>query len=155
MAWIGGRTPTTSFKKGGGLIFGDRKGGRPDWKNAFHTCTCNSEQVARFSYFSHSWTRFAFLRSCGCVFSEKALKEVPSDTCHKVRRAVKKPYITVDSLLICYRATVSGYAIPCSMARLSSFLPLPSLNECLPLPSFFLPLFSFFLPFPSLSPLCA
>ena len=29
--------------------------------------------------------RFAFLRGCGCVFSEKALKEVPSENCHKVR----------------------------------------------------------------------
>ena len=28
--------------------------------------------------------RFAFLRGCGCVLSEKALKEVPSETCHKV-----------------------------------------------------------------------
>ena len=28
--------------------------------------------------------RFAFLRSCGCVLSERALKEVPSETCHKV-----------------------------------------------------------------------
>lgn len=28
--------------------------------------------------------RFVFLRGCGCVISEKALKEVPSDTCHKV-----------------------------------------------------------------------
>ena len=58
--------------------------------------------------------------------------------------------ITVDSLLICYnRAMVSGYAIPCSMARLSSFLFLLSLNECLHLPSFFMSLF-FFLPPPPL-----
>lgn len=28
--------------------------------------------------------RFAFLRGCGCVLSEKALKEVPSEACHKV-----------------------------------------------------------------------
>lgn len=28
--------------------------------------------------------RFAYLRGCGCVISEKALKEVPSETCHKV-----------------------------------------------------------------------
>lgn len=29
--------------------------------------------------------RFVFLRGCGCVFAEKALKEVPSENCHKVR----------------------------------------------------------------------
>ena len=29
--------------------------------------------------------RFAFLRGCGCVLSERALKEVPSETCHKVK----------------------------------------------------------------------
>ena len=28
--------------------------------------------------------RFAFLRSCGCVFAEKALKEVHSEHCHSV-----------------------------------------------------------------------
>ena len=28
--------------------------------------------------------RFAYLRNCGCVLSEKALKEVPSTNCHKV-----------------------------------------------------------------------
>ena len=28
--------------------------------------------------------RFAFLRSCGCVFAEKALKEVRSENCHLV-----------------------------------------------------------------------
>ena len=28
--------------------------------------------------------RFIYLRACGCVFAEKALKEVPSDNCHKV-----------------------------------------------------------------------
>ena len=28
--------------------------------------------------------RFVYLRMCGCVFAEKALKEVPSDNCHKV-----------------------------------------------------------------------
>lgn len=28
--------------------------------------------------------RFVFLRGCGCVISERGLKEVPSDTCHKV-----------------------------------------------------------------------
>ena len=28
--------------------------------------------------------RFVFFRQCGCVVSEKALKEVPSVICHKV-----------------------------------------------------------------------
>ncbi len=28
--------------------------------------------------------RFVFLRTCGCVFAEKAMKEVPSPNCHKV-----------------------------------------------------------------------
>ena len=34
-----------------------------------------------FTFFSY---RFAFLRGCGCVLSERALKEVPSENCHKV-----------------------------------------------------------------------
>ena len=29
-------------------------------------------------------SRFVYLKGCGCVISEKALKEVPSKTCHKV-----------------------------------------------------------------------
>ena len=33
---------------------------------------------------SHLPYRFTFLRGCGCVLSERALKEVPSETCHKV-----------------------------------------------------------------------
>lgn len=28
--------------------------------------------------------RFAYLRKCGCVISDKALREVSSETCHKV-----------------------------------------------------------------------
>lgn len=27
--------------------------------------------------------RFCFLRNCGCVFSERALKEIKTETCHK------------------------------------------------------------------------
>ena len=30
------------------------------------------------------FSRFVYLKGCGCVISEKALKEVPSKTCHKV-----------------------------------------------------------------------
>lgn len=29
--------------------------------------------------------RFRYLRTCGCVFSERALKEVKTEICHKVR----------------------------------------------------------------------
>ena len=32
--------------------------------------------------------RFVYLKGCGCVISEKALKEVPSKACHKVRMCV-------------------------------------------------------------------
>lgn len=29
--------------------------------------------------------RFYYLQTCGCVFSERALKEVKTEICHKVR----------------------------------------------------------------------
>lgn len=29
--------------------------------------------------------RFCYLQTCGCVFSERALKEVKTEICHKVR----------------------------------------------------------------------
>ncbi len=31
--------------------------------------------------------RFCFIRSCGCVMSERALKEVPAESCHKCGKA--------------------------------------------------------------------
>ena len=33
---------------------------------------------------------FCFIRTCGCAISEKALKEVPSETCHKVRNCQER-----------------------------------------------------------------
>ena len=36
------------------------------------------------NYTIHVQCRFCFLRGCGCVISEKALKEAPSENCHKV-----------------------------------------------------------------------
>lgn len=39
--------------------------------------------------------RFAFLRGCGCVFSEKALKEVPSENCHKCGKPFKAADVVV------------------------------------------------------------
>ena len=32
-----------------------------------------------------SCLRFCYLQTCGCVFSERALKEVKTEICHKVR----------------------------------------------------------------------
>lgn len=29
--------------------------------------------------------RFCYLQTCGCVFSDRALKEIKTDICHKVR----------------------------------------------------------------------
>ena len=43
-------------------------------------------------------SRFAYLRGCGCVISEKALKEVPSETCHKVLLA-HSPYMYCTCLM--------------------------------------------------------
>lgn len=40
--------------------------------------------------------RFCFLWNCGCVISEKAIKEVKSDVCHKCG----KPYIPGDEIVI-------------------------------------------------------
>ena len=40
--------------------------------------------------------RFVFLRTCGCVFSERALKEAPSENCHKCG----KPFSAGDVLVI-------------------------------------------------------
>ena len=40
--------------------------------------------------------RFIFLRTCGCVFSERALKEAPSENCHKCG----KPFSAGDVLVI-------------------------------------------------------
>jgi hypothetical protein len=37
--------------------------------------------------------RFVFLRGCGCVISEKALKEVPSETCHKCGAGFKSEHV--------------------------------------------------------------
>lgn len=34
--------------------------------------------------FSVSVFRFCYLQTCGCVFSERALKEVKTEICHKV-----------------------------------------------------------------------
>ena len=31
-----------------------------------------------------SLSRFCFLRCCGCVFSERALKEIKAEVCHTV-----------------------------------------------------------------------
>lgn len=51
--------------------------------------------------------RFAFVWTCGCVVSERALKEVPSPICHKVGTTEElfyfvSPYILIiRSLLIC------------------------------------------------------
>ena len=45
------------------------------------------------SFHSH---RFVFLRTCGCVFSERALKEAPSENCHKCG----KPFTAGDVLVI-------------------------------------------------------
>jgi hypothetical protein len=39
---------------------------------------------------------FIYLRGCGCVLSDKALKEVPSDTCHKCGI----PYTKDDIIII-------------------------------------------------------
>ena len=47
-----------------------------------HTNTCTHTLIC--THHSHTLVRFAFFRGCGCVLSEKALKEVPSETCHKV-----------------------------------------------------------------------
>ena len=68
--------------------------------------------------------RFAFLRGCGCVFSEKALREVPSDTCHKVRsrweRMIKaRPGGGLE------KDSVSNF-----MAKFAFYLPLISLPLC-------------------------
>ena len=45
--------------------------------------------------------RFTFIRTCGCVLSEKALKEVPSENCHKVIsfHYSFSPYSSLCSLL--------------------------------------------------------
>ena len=40
--------------------------------------------------------RFTFIRTCGCVLSEKALKEVPSENCHKCG----KPFVKEDVIII-------------------------------------------------------
>eukprot|EP01137_Pigoraptor_chileana_P025546 Opistho-2@7365 len=40
--------------------------------------------------------KFCFLRSCGCVLSEKALREIPSTTCHKCGKA----YVEQDVVVI-------------------------------------------------------
>ncbi len=42
----------------------------------------------QFYYTDYIHNRFAYIRGCGCVFSEKALKEVPSEFCHKVYPSV-------------------------------------------------------------------
>ncbi|EOB08054.1 UPF0549 protein C20orf43-like protein [Anas platyrhynchos] len=34
--------------------------------------------------------RFCFLRKCGCVFSERALKEIKTEVCHKVKVHLKE-----------------------------------------------------------------
>lgn len=47
-----------------------------DTQTAQHSCPVTGlEMSGRY--------RFVFLRGCGCVISERGLKEVPSDTCHK------------------------------------------------------------------------
>ncbi|XP_067928859.1 replication termination factor 2-like [Watersipora subatra] len=40
--------------------------------------------------------RFAYLWTCGCALSERALKEVPSQTCHKCA----KPYTSNDVIIL-------------------------------------------------------
>ena len=45
--------------------------------------------------------RFNFIRTCGCVLSEKALKEVPSTNCHKVISFHSfNPYLSLCSLIV-------------------------------------------------------
>lgn len=61
-----------------------------DVQAAKYVCpTSNLEMSGRY--------RFAFLRGCGCVFAEKALKEVPDETCAKCG----KPF-TPDDITILY-----------------------------------------------------
>ena len=61
--------------------------------------------------------RFAFLRSCGCVFAEKALKEVRSENCHLVSERL----VSVHVILKCIPFEIGAFFL--DLLSLS-FLPL-------------------------------
>ncbi|KAB1262860.1 Protein RTF2-like protein, partial [Camelus dromedarius] len=46
-----------------------------------YKCSCLTIPVSSCSVLDH-FCRFCFLRCCGCVFSERALKEIKAEVCH-------------------------------------------------------------------------
>lgn len=66
----------------------DKKGGATETSSAPYICpVIGLEMSGKF--------RFVAIWSCGCVFSERALKEVPTITCHKCQKA-----FTTDDVVI-------------------------------------------------------
>lgn len=71
------------------LITGIKKKKKSTW----HTCIHNSLSAGNgtkgtrfhFQMLNVSIFRFCYLQTCGCVFSDRALKEVKTEICHKVR----------------------------------------------------------------------
>jgi hypothetical protein len=52
--------------------------------------------------------RFCYLRGCGCVLSEKALREIPSETCHKVcKEQVPMVYMLNGMIMFIHMYTVA------------------------------------------------
>ena len=70
-----------------GLEMSGRYGYVLERKRECVLCVCMSERE-RFICVVVFACRFVYLKGCGCVISERALKEVPSTTCHKVRMCV-------------------------------------------------------------------
>lgn len=60
------------------------------WKLYFSYLICNREWWLIHIHCVCAHDRFCYLLTCGCVFSERALREVKTEICHKVR--VKTDY---------------------------------------------------------------
>ena len=59
--------------------------------------------------------RFIFFRQCGCVISDKALKEVPSETCHKVQ------HVCTLALMYCSNDYMYKYILDCEFQNADTF----------------------------------
>ena len=63
-----------------------------EWKSSVSQMHSGAGQMIMMFFFLF---RFIFFRQCGCVISDKALKEVPSETCHKVCTCMYSMYTVV------------------------------------------------------------
>uniref|UniRef100_A0A8K9X080 Replication termination factor 2 n=1 Tax=Oncorhynchus mykiss TaxID=8022 RepID=A0A8K9X080_ONCMY len=63
--------------------------------------------------------RFCFLRTCGCVFSDRALKEVKTEICHKKIQTPPKPFLQRAKLQQKMTKTAASQVFICGLNKRS------------------------------------